>query len=55
MSKFKRGQRKYVKKTYRVRNWRDYEAGLRERGSLTVWLSFTDGKLANCVRRCQRK
>ncbi len=47
MSKFKRGQRKYVKKTYRVRNWRTYEAGLRERGSLTVWISFTDGKLAN--------
>jgi len=25
---------------YRVRNWRDYEAGLRRRGSLTIW--FTD-------------
>ena len=25
---------------YRVRNWREYEAGLRRRGSLTVW--FTD-------------
>ncbi len=47
MSSFKRSQRKYVKKTYRVRNWRTYEAGLRARGSLTVWLSFTDGKLAN--------
>ncbi len=47
MSSFKRSQGKYVKKTYRVRNWRAYEAGLRERGSLTVWLSFTDGKLAN--------
>ena len=36
-----------MKKTYRVRNWREYEAGLRDRGSLTVWISFTDGKLVN--------
>ena len=27
MSIFKRTQRKYVKKAYRVRNWREYEAG----------------------------
>jgi hypothetical protein len=47
MSVFKRSQRKYVKKAYRVRNWREYEAGLRDRGSLTVWISLTDGKLAN--------
>ncbi len=47
MSHFKRSQRKYVKKVYRVRNWREYEAGLRNRGSLTVWISLTDGKLAN--------
>ena len=32
MSIFKRTQRKYVKKAYRVRNWREYEAGLRNRG-----------------------
>src|SRR5260221_11105155 len=25
---------------YRVRNWRDYEDGLRQRGALTIW--FTD-------------
>src|SRR4051812_43905418 len=24
---------------YRVRNWRDYEAGLRQRGSLTIWFT----------------
>src|SRR3954469_12197694 len=24
---------------YRVRNWRDYEAGLRRRGSLTIWFT----------------
>ena len=47
MSHFKRSQRKYVKKTYRVLNWHEYEAGLRERGSLTVWISLHDGKLAN--------
>jgi len=47
MAHFKRSQRKYVKKTYRVRNWQEYEAGLRERGSLTVWISLDDGKLTN--------
>ena len=47
MTNFKRTQRKYVQKAYRVRNWREYETGLRARGSLTVWLGLTDGKLAN--------
>ena len=47
MSSFKRTQRKYVKKAYCVRNWRDYEAGLRALGNMTVWISFTDGKLLN--------
>ncbi len=47
MTSFKRSQQKYVQKTYRVRNWPKYEAGLRDRGSLTVWLGLTDGKLAN--------
>ena len=47
MSIFKRTQRKYVKKAYRVRNWREYEAGLHNRGSLTVWISLTAGKLVN--------
>ena len=47
MTSFKRTQRKYVQKNYRVRNWCEYEAGLRARGNLTVWLSLTDGKLAN--------
>ena len=28
MSIFKRTQRKYVKKAYRVRNWREYESGV---------------------------
>lgn len=47
MSKFRRSQQKYVKKSYHVQNWREYEAGLRNRGSLTVWLGLSDGKLAN--------
>ena len=40
MTSFKRTQRKYVQKAYRVRNWRQYETGLRARGSLTVWLGL---------------
>jgi hypothetical protein len=47
MTSFKRSQQKYVQKTYRVRNWPEYEAGLRDRGSLTVWLGITDDQLAN--------
>jgi hypothetical protein len=35
----KRSQYKYAKSRYRVRNWAEYEAGLRCRGDLTVWLS----------------
>ena len=35
----KRRQYKYAKSRYRVRNWGEYEAGLRRRGDLTVWLS----------------
>ena len=38
MSSFSRRQQKYVKKSYRVRNWAEYEAGLRNRGSSTVWI-----------------
>jgi hypothetical protein len=35
----KRTQYKYAKSPYRIRNWPEYEAGLRRRGDLTVWLS----------------
>ena len=35
----KRSQYKYAKSRYRIRNWPQYEAGLRRRGDLTVWLS----------------
>jgi hypothetical protein len=36
----KRSQYKYTKKLlYRIRNWREYEQGLRNRGDLTIWIS----------------
>ena len=35
----KRTQLKYTKQRYRVRNWPQYEAGLRRRGDLTLWFS----------------
>jgi len=35
----KRSQYKYAKSRYRIRNWPEYEAGLRRRGDLTIWLS----------------
>jgi hypothetical protein len=35
----KRSHLKYTKQRYRVRNWREYEAGLRKRGDLTLWFS----------------
>ena len=35
----KRSQYKHTKSRYRVRNWPEYEAGLRNRGDLTLWLS----------------
>ena len=38
----KRSQYKYTKSPYRIRNWPEYEAGLRRRGDLTVWLSEED-------------
>ena len=38
-----RNQLKHTKKRYRVRNWREYEAGLCKRGDLTIW--FSEGAL----------
>jgi hypothetical protein len=35
----KRSQYKYAKTPYRIRNWPEYEEGLRRRGDLTIWLS----------------
>ncbi len=34
-----RHQLKYTRKRYRVRNWNEYETGLRRRGDLTIWFS----------------
>jgi hypothetical protein len=35
----KRSRYKHAKSQYRVRNWAEYEARLKKRGDLTVWLS----------------
>jgi hypothetical protein len=35
----KRSQYKHPKSRYRLPNWCAYEAGLRRRGDLTIWLS----------------
>ena len=35
----KRTQLKYTKQRYRVRDWPQYEAELRQRGDLTLWFS----------------
>ena len=35
----KRSQYQHAKSQYRLRNWSEYEASLRKRGDLTVWLS----------------
>ena len=39
MQRPKRRQYQHAKSRYRVKNWGEYEAGLRRRGDLTVWLS----------------
>ena len=35
----KRSQYKYAKYPYRIRNWPEYESGLRKRGDRTIWFS----------------
>jgi hypothetical protein len=37
------------KMTFKVQNWPEYEAGLRRRGSLTLWIEDTALK---CWQRC---
>ena len=37
-AKSSRVNRKYKTK-YRIRNWKEYERGLRSRGDVTIWLS----------------
>jgi hypothetical protein len=52
---FKRSQAKYVKKSYKTTNWPEYEAGLRQRGSPTVWISEDEIKGWGPPKRRQRK
>ena len=55
MTAFKRSQAKYVRKSYKTTNWPEYEAGLRQRGSLTVWISEDEIKGWGPPERRQRK
>ena len=43
-AKSSRVNRKYKTK-YRIRNWKEYERGLRSRGDVTVWLSKANSSL----------
>ena len=45
MTQFKRSQAKYVKRSYKTTNWSEYDRGLVNRGSLTLWVS--EGAIAN--------
>jgi len=55
MTAFKRSQAKHVKHSYRTTNWPEYEAGLRQRGSLTVWISEDELKEWGRPERGQRR
>ena len=55
MTAFKRSQAKYVKGSYKVTNWPEYEAGLQQRGSLTVWISEVELKGWGPPRHGRRK
>ena len=55
MSNFKRSQAKHVKQSYQTTNWPEYEASLRQRGSLTVWISEEELKGWDAPKRGQRK
>ena len=55
MTAFKRSQAKYVRKSYKTTHWPEYEAGLRQRGSLTVWISEDELKGWDPRKRGQRK
>jgi hypothetical protein len=41
-----KGRHHIPRQKYRVFNWRDYDAALRNRGSLTIW--FTEEALGCC-------
>jgi hypothetical protein len=55
MTAFKRSQAKYVKHSYRTTNWPESEAGLRQRGSLTVRISEDEIKGWGSPERGQRR
>jgi hypothetical protein len=43
------------KMKFRVRNWAQYDAGLRRRGSLTLWVTRGDGQIVWGLGRRLRK
>ena len=53
MTSFKRTQRKYVQKAYRVRNWREYETGLRARGGIVRLIRLDPKNLQSRTIRLQ--
>jgi len=55
MTAFKRSQAKYVRRSYKTTIWPEYEAGLRQRGSLTVWISEDELKGWGPLKRGQRR
>jgi hypothetical protein len=55
MIAFKRSQAKYVRRSHKTTNWPEYEAGLRDRGRLTVWISKDELKGRGPPKRGQRK
>ena len=55
MTAFKRSQAVYVKHAFRPANWPEYEASLRQRGSLTAWISEDDLEGWGPPQRGQRR
>ena len=39
MPKLKRSQAQYVEKPHKISNWSEYDKSLKQRGSLTIWIS----------------
>jgi hypothetical protein len=51
--KYNAARRHHIPKArYKVRNWRQYEAGLRQHGSLTLWIALSREVVA--LRRPRR-
>jgi hypothetical protein len=49
-----RGRHHIPRQKFRVTNWREYEAALRNRGSLTVWFQGPPRAESGCLARPKR-